>query len=100
MPPPKQRPARLAEKLLRIRRELGLSQNELINRLGYREELIQAHISAYERDRENRIPPPGVLLQYSRLVNVEVDVLIDDELELPEKLPSRIRSGGIRTRKK
>jgi transcriptional regulator with XRE-family HTH domain len=93
---PKQKPERLAGKLLRVRQALGLSQNEMIKRLGFEGELIQAHVSAYERERENRVPPPGVLLQYARCANVEMDVLVDDSLDLPEELPSRIRSGGIK----
>jgi transcriptional regulator with XRE-family HTH domain len=84
---PRQKPLRLAEKLLRIRTALGLSQNEMIRRLGFDGELIQAHISAYERKRENRIPPLGVVLQYARCVGVGVEVLIDDDLELPDTLP-------------
>jgi transcriptional regulator with XRE-family HTH domain len=88
---PRQKPLRLAEKLLRIRTALGLSQNEMIRRLGFEGELIQAHISAYERKRENRIPPLGVVLQYARCAGVEMEVLVDDEEELPNKLPGSRR---------
>lgn len=84
---PRQKPARLSEKLLRIRAALGLSQNEMIRHLGFEGELIQAHISAYERRRENRIPPLGVVLQYARCVGVGMEVLVDDNLDLPERLP-------------
>lgn len=93
---PKQRPARLAEKLLLIRKRLGLSQNDLISLLGFQDEIIQAHVSAYERARENRVPPPGILLAYARCANVEMEVLVDDDLDLPEELPAAIRSGGIK----
>jgi transcriptional regulator with XRE-family HTH domain len=89
---PRQKPARLAEKLLRIRTALGLSQNEMIRRLGFEGELIQAHISAYERCHENRVPPLGVVLQYARCAGVSMDVLVDDNLDLPEKLPAGPRS--------
>ena len=85
---PRQKPLRLAEKLLRIRTALGLSQNEIIRRLGFEGELIQAHISAYERKKENRIPPLGVVLQYARCAGVEMEVLVDDSLELPVDLPA------------
>jgi transcriptional regulator with XRE-family HTH domain len=85
---PRQKPLRLAGKLLRIRTALGLSQNEMIRRLGFEEELIQAHISAYERKRENRIPPLGVVLQYARVAGVIMDMLVDDEQDLPDPLPS------------
>ena len=83
---PRQKSARLPEKLLQIRRALGLSQNEMIRRLGFEGELIQAHISAYERQHENRVPPLGVVLQYARCAGVEMEVLVDDSLDLPGKL--------------
>jgi transcriptional regulator with XRE-family HTH domain len=89
---PRQKPLRLAEKLLRVRTALGLSQNEMIRRLGFEGELIQAHISAYERQRENRIPPLGVVLQYARCAGVDMEVLVDDGLELPDKLPAKPKS--------
>jgi transcriptional regulator with XRE-family HTH domain len=91
------RPDRLAEKLLHVRVALGLSQNELISRLGLSGELTQARISAYERGV--REPPLVVLLNYARAANVSVEALIDDELELPEKLPPRRRSEGIKVNK-
>lgn len=88
------RPLRLAGKLLLIRTALGLSQNGLIRRLGFGEELTQDYISAYERGV--REPPLPVLLQYARSANVLVEVLIDDELDLPQQLPSNSRSEGIK----
>lgn len=92
MKQPRQKPLRLAEKLLRIRTALGLSQNEMIRRLGFEGELIQAHLSAYERKKENRIPPLGVVLQYARCAGLEMEVLVDDEIDLPEKLPAKPKS--------
>lgn len=89
---PRQKPARLAEKLRGIRLALGLSQNEMIRCLGFEEELIQAHISAYERRHENRIPPLGVVLQYARCAGVMMEVLVDDRLDLPRKLPAKSRA--------
>jgi DNA-binding XRE family transcriptional regulator len=57
------RPKRLAEKLLQIRGALGLSQRELAKRLGnYR---THHHISKYERGQG--IPPIEVVLAYSDL---------------------------------
>lgn len=88
------RPARLAEKLREIRSKLGLSQNGMIRRLGLVDEIIQADISAYELDQ--REPPLNVLLHYSRSANVLVEVLIDDALDLPERLPSPARHEGVR----
>jgi transcriptional regulator with XRE-family HTH domain len=78
---------RLAEKLLQIRAALGLSQNEMIRRLGVEEIIKQNAISEYELGK--REPPLWILLQYARAVNVSTDVLIDDELDLPARLPAR-----------
>ena len=88
----RRRPAGLAAKLLHIRQALGLSQNELIRRLGF-DELVQGTISAYESGR--REPSLLVLLAYARAANVSVESLIDDELGLPEKLPSRTKHEGM-----
>jgi transcriptional regulator with XRE-family HTH domain len=79
------KPKRLAEKLRRIRSALGLSQNEMINRLGFAEDLIREELSAFERGV--RQPPLGVLLGYARVAEVWVDALIDDELDLPDNIP-------------
>lgn len=78
-----ERPRRLAEKLLAIRKNLNLSQNGLITWLGLKGELTQAEISAFERDV--RIPPLMLLLRYARKFGVNVEVLIDDELDLVDK---------------
>lgn len=95
---PRQKPRRLAEKLLHIRKALNLSQNEMIARLGFSGELIQAHISAYERKRENRIPPLGVVLQYARCAGVTMEMIVDDSLDLPDKLPLKAQGQkGLRT---
>ena len=83
----RQQPARLAEKLLQIRLSLGLSQNGMIRRLGM--ELSQNRISDYELGKSE--PPLGLILRYARVVGVCVEVLIDDDLDLPEKLPSKAK---------
>jgi len=74
---------RLGEKLLQIRLALGLSQSEMLRRLDA-EDLITYHqISGFETGR--REPPLLILLRYARVAGVSTDVLIDDELDLPEK---------------
>ncbi len=75
-----ERPKHLAAKLRQIRESLGLSQNQLIDRLGLTDRLTQAEISAFELGK--RVPPLVVLLRYARLRNVHVDDLIDDEIGL------------------
>ena len=84
----------LPEKLLRIREALGLSQNEMLDLLDVSGAKDRSLISAYERGM--REPPLPVLLAYARAANVYVDVLIDPELHLPDKLPSRKTSSGNR----
>ena len=80
---------RLAEKLLQIRNALGLSQSEMLRRLGFDDVLVYNRISDYELGK--REPPLPVLLQYARVAGISTDVLIDDELDLPAKLPKRTR---------
>jgi transcriptional regulator with XRE-family HTH domain len=94
MKPPRTKSARLAEKLLRIRVELGLSQSGMLEQLGFSEELFRSNISQYELG--TREPSLPVLLQYARAANVWVDVLVDDELDLPDELSSRKKSEGVR----
>lgn len=92
----RRKPARLGKKLLCIREALGLSQNQLIRRLRF-EELVQGTISAFESGA--REPSLLVLLEYARVANVSVECFIDDELDLPERLPANPKSEGIRRKK-
>ena len=81
------KPKRLAEKLLRIREALGVSQGEMFRRLDVEEFSEVKRISDYETGKSE--PPLPVLLQYARVAGVCVDVLIDDKLDLPDKLPAK-----------
>lgn len=91
------RPARLAEKLRQVREKMNLSQEGIIIRLKLQDSTIDRRsVSGYELGL--REPPLDVLLAYSRLANVYVEVLIDNELDLPEKLPSIKKSKGIKRR--
>jgi transcriptional regulator with XRE-family HTH domain len=83
----REKPTRLAEKLLEIRTALGLSQNQMIRRLGLEDKITQSRISGYELG--TREPSLPTLLLYARAAGVCVDVLICDELDLPKKLPSQ-----------
>ena len=89
----RQKPARLADKLQQIRFSLGLSQNELINYLGLQDVILYNKISTYER--ATREPDLPILLKYARAAGVCVDVLIDDELDLPQKLPGTPAHRGV-----
>ena len=94
----KRRKPALAEKLRHIRVVMGLSQNQMIGRMGLTGKILREEISDFERNK--RIPPLEVILQYARAANVTVEALIDDELALPERLPSKVKHEGIRRKSK
>jgi len=77
------RPKRLAEKLLQIRKALGLSQREIAERLAERAgvEITYKHISKYECGRS--VPYIEVVLAYAHLANVLMNQIVDDDLDLP-----------------
>ena len=83
----RQRSERLAEKLLQVRLALGLSQTEMVKRLGVEDMIVYNRISDYELGK--REPPLPILLRYARAAGVSVEALIDDELNLPAKLPAK-----------
>ena len=87
---------RLPEKLREIRDRLGLSQTQMLYRLGA-EDLISYHqISRFETgDRE---PPLIILLNYARVAGVPTEVLLDDELDLPKRIPDSAPHDEIRRR--
>lgn len=74
------RPKHLAAKLLKIRRDLGISQAAMVRRLGLDKPYNYSFISKYELDKNE--PPSMVLLAYCRLVGVPLEQLVDDELTL------------------
>lgn len=90
----RQRPDRLPEKLLKIRQKLGLSQNEMVRRMGLEDEIERDYISKYERGTLE--PTLLIILQYARAANIYVEVLIDNELDLPDSLPANLKSEGIK----
>jgi transcriptional regulator with XRE-family HTH domain len=81
------KPKRLAEKLLQIRLALDLSQDGMLERLGLDASHFRSAVSGYELG--TREPPLPVLLKYARLAGLCLDELVDDDLELPAKLPSK-----------
>lgn len=88
------RPERLAEKLVHIRNALGLSQSEMYRRLGLEELIDSKRISEYELG--NNEPPLPVVLQYARVAGIHMEALVDDELDLPDKLPGKTQHGTIK----
>ena len=79
-------PARLAEKLKKIRENLGLSQSEMLRLLELDRKVYYTAISGYELG--TREPPLPVLLNYARIARLCVDDLIDDKINLPRRIPS------------
>ena len=73
------RPKHLAAKLLQIRHDLGISQTEMAKRLGVER---YNDISKYELDKNE--PPLMVLLTYSRVSNIPLPNIIDDDLNLKQ----------------
>jgi transcriptional regulator with XRE-family HTH domain len=78
---------RLAEKLLQVRATLGLSQTEMLYRLGVEDIITYHQISRYETG--TREPPLRILLEYARVAGVCLDILANDELNLPARLPAK-----------
>jgi transcriptional regulator with XRE-family HTH domain len=79
------RPVRLAEKLLLIRQELGLSQGGLVKHLGLETQIGRDYISKFERDLLE--PTLNVLLAYARAISRSksgdvLEAIIDDEKEI------------------
>ena len=84
---PRLRPQRLGEKLLAIRNALGLSQSQMFKRLDVEGMIVPGQISEFETGK--REPSLVVVLQYARLAGICADVLIDDKLDLPAKIPAK-----------
>ena len=85
----REKPERLAEKLLHIRTALGLSQSEMVKRLGAEERLAYHRISEFESGKGE--PSLILLLQYARVAGVHMEDIVDDEIDLPARLPKRSR---------
>lgn len=83
----RQKPERLAVKLKQIRLTLGLSQSQMLRRLGLEEVIPYTKLSHYELG--HRQPSLMEIVRYADVAGVCTDVLIRDELDLPAKLPNR-----------
>ena len=81
-------PTLLASKLRRVRVLLGLSQEQMAEHIKEVKSPPQpGHISEFERGK--REPSLLVLVAYARLSGLTVDSLVDDEVDLPNTLPSK-----------
>jgi transcriptional regulator with XRE-family HTH domain len=85
-PPANPRIKQLPRKLQQIRTALGLTQQQMLERLGDTQTRVyRGHIGDYETG--HRQPPILVLLQYARVAGVPIEILVDDELDLPGYVP-------------
>jgi transcriptional regulator with XRE-family HTH domain len=99
-------PHGLPEKLYYIRLSLKLTQKQMVERLriGLDEDLdpitapYPSHISEYERGI--REPPLRVLLEYARVIQVPMDVLVDRWLSIPNQGGLFFHASMIEDRKK
>jgi transcriptional regulator with XRE-family HTH domain len=91
---PRLKPERLAEKLIQIRNALGLSQSEMYRRLALEDVIDLKRISEYELG--NNEPPLPIILQYARVAGVHMEALVDDQLDLPDKLPGTTQHETIK----
>lgn len=91
---PRPRPRRMAGKLREIREKLGLSQSQMLARLGLEETMHYGRISQYENDE--REPALMTLLAYAHVAGVHLEDLVSDDLDLPTKLPGNVNYQGLR----
>ena len=76
---PRHRPRLLPQKLVLIREHLNLTQNQIKELLHL---LRASRISEYENAK--RPPPLEVVLSYSRLAEVPMESLLEDEVSLSQ----------------
>ncbi len=74
------KPKKLAHKLLEIRKRLGMSQTEMARALE-----LKVHYSAVSNfELGTREPDLIMVLRYARLAGVDMETIVDDQLNLPE----------------
>lgn len=61
----------------------------MLRQLGFDEFMDYKRISQFELG--NTEAPLPVLLQYARIAGIHLEDLVDDELDLPDKLPGAVR---------
>ena len=76
----RQKPKRLARKLLAIRTQLEMSQSQMAKALD-----LKVHYSAVSNfELGTREPDLLIVLRYARLAGVAMETLVDDKLDLPK----------------
>jgi transcriptional regulator with XRE-family HTH domain len=75
-------PERLGEKLMAVRLRLGCSFAEMADKLSdERDSVTKSHVFQYENGKMD--PPLAILLRYSRLARVRMEIFADDTKDLP-----------------
>jgi transcriptional regulator with XRE-family HTH domain len=74
------KPLRLSSKLLAIRKRLQMSQTEMARALE-----LKVHYSAVSNfELGTREPDLLIVLRYARLAGITMEMIVDDQLEIPE----------------
>lgn len=89
---PRPKPKHLGRKLRQIRDAFGISQQHMPARLGMMG-MHPGRISEYERNL--REPSALTLLAYADLAGVHLEDIVNDRVELPEKLPGKVHHGVL-----
>lgn len=77
-----ERPERIAQKLKDIRLSLGFTQDEMAKALAtHGVKMYSGYVGSFEIGA--RVPSLLVTLAYARIAKIHVEILIDDELDLP-----------------
>jgi len=87
----------LPAKLRHIRESLGYTQEEMIKRLGLEGKVPRSYLSRFETGE--REPSLDVLLRYSEIARVWINALVDDEVDLPRKIPCAGMHGGVKRKR-
>ena len=78
----------MAEKVRDIRLKIGLTQEAMFDALAAQGVKVHpGYVSLYEIGE--RVPGLLIILAYARIAGTSTDILIDDKLDLPEKLPAK-----------
>ena len=77
------RPDRLAEKLFAVREKFGYSLAEMAAKLSD-EHVAIAKQDIHRYERSEMAPSIIILLRYSRLARVKMEIFADDKLDLPK----------------
>lgn len=87
-------PRRLHAKLRFIREALGLTQEEMLEKLRLPKYVRRNYLSRWESGE--REPTLNALRRYSEIAGVWMNAIVDDAIDLPAKLPCKEMHPGIK----